>query len=102
VAGEEYPPFLTARDSLIPLAANAAVTESIRLCTEVLHTWTQNVLTLAITFASFWSPIPCYARIVLKVGGTNGSLSWQCGINGSSRRMAGQSNGKGKPWEVRR
>jgi len=50
--GEEYPPFRNARDSLIPLGAIAAVTESIRLGTGVLHTWTRNVLTLAMTFAT--------------------------------------------------
>jgi 5,10-methylenetetrahydromethanopterin reductase len=50
--GEEYPPFRNARDSLIPLAAIAAVTDSIRLGTGVLHTWTRNVLTLAMTFAT--------------------------------------------------
>jgi len=50
--GEEYPPFRNARDSLIPLAAIAAVTKSIKLGTGVLHTWTRNVLTLAMTFAT--------------------------------------------------
>jgi 5,10-methylenetetrahydromethanopterin reductase len=50
--GEEYPPFRNARDSLIPLAAIAAVTRSIKLGTGVLHTWTRNVLTLAMTFAT--------------------------------------------------
>jgi len=50
--GEEYPPFRNARDSLIPLAAIATVTKSIRLGTGVLHTWTRNVLTLAMTFAT--------------------------------------------------
>jgi len=50
--GEEYPPFRDARDSLIPLAAIAAVTKSIKLGTGVLHTWTRNVLTLAMTFAT--------------------------------------------------
>jgi len=50
--GEEYPPFRNARDSLVPLAAIAAVTKSISLGTGVLHTWTRNVLTLAMTFAT--------------------------------------------------
>lgn len=50
--GEEYPPFRNARDSLIPLAAIAAVTRSIKLGTGVLHIWTRNVLTLAMTFAT--------------------------------------------------
>ena len=50
--GEEYPPFREARDSLIPLAAIAALTKSIRLGTGVLHTWTRNVMTLAMTFAT--------------------------------------------------
>ena len=50
--GEEYPPFRDARDSLIPLAAIAAVTKSIKLGTGVLHTWTRNVMTLAMTFAT--------------------------------------------------
>jgi len=50
--GEEYPPFRTARDSLTPLAAIAAVTRSIKLGTGVLHIWTRNVLTLAMTFAT--------------------------------------------------
>ncbi len=50
--GEEYPPFRDARDSLIPLAAIAAVTKSIKLGTGVLHTWTRNVLTLAMGFAT--------------------------------------------------
>lgn len=50
--GEEYPPFRDARDSLIPLAAIAAVTESIKLGTGVLHTWTRNVMTLAMTFVT--------------------------------------------------
>ena len=50
--GEEYPPFRDARDSLIPLAAIAAVTKSIKLGTGVLHTWTRNVMTLAMTFVT--------------------------------------------------
>jgi len=50
--GEEYPPFRNARDSLLPLAAIAAVTNSIKLGTGVLHIWTRNVLTLAMTFAT--------------------------------------------------
>ena len=50
--GEEYPPFRAARDSLIPLAAIAAVTKSIKLGTGVLHTWTRNVMTLAMSFAT--------------------------------------------------
>ena len=50
--GEEYPPFTLARDSIIPLAAIAAVTKSIKLGTGVLHTWTRNVMTLAMSFAT--------------------------------------------------
>ena len=41
-----------ARDSIIPLAAIAAVTKSIKLGTGVLHTWTRNVMTLAMAFAT--------------------------------------------------
>ena len=51
-SGEEYPPFRAARDSIIPLAAIAAVTKSIRIGTGVLHTWTRNVMTLAMAFAT--------------------------------------------------
>jgi len=50
--GEEYPPFREARDSIIPLAAIAAVTTRIKLGTGVLHTWTRNVMTLAMSFAT--------------------------------------------------
>jgi len=50
--GEEYPPFREARDSLIGAAAIAAVTKSIKIGTGVLHTWTRNVMTLAMAFAT--------------------------------------------------
>jgi len=50
--GEEYPPFTFARESLIPLAGIAAVTTRIKLGTGVLHTWTRNVMTLAMSFAT--------------------------------------------------
>ena len=50
--GEEYPPFTFARDSVIPLAAIAATTKTIKLGTGVLHTWTRNVMTLAMSFAT--------------------------------------------------
>jgi len=50
--GEEYPPFRGARDSLIGAAAIASVTKSIKIGTGVLHTWTRNVMTLAMAFAT--------------------------------------------------
>ena len=79
--GEEYPPFRNARDSLIPLAAIAAVTESIKLGTGVLHTWTRNALTLAMTFATLDEL--SNGRGMLGIGALWNPLASMMGIDGT-------------------
>lgn len=79
--GEEYPPFRNARDSVIPLAAIAAVTKSIKLGTGVLHIWTRNVLTLAMTFATLDEL--SNGRAMLGIGALWDPLASMMGIAGT-------------------